>query len=368
MKYRQKPDLLQYQQDLANSLGSDVAKSIQLFNAEEKRYANLIELRSQIKSTSDKKKYKMIQEEIEDLCLVLRETRIALTKQLKENPKISHNTDKFQRDKMDLMDLLLRCVQELRDHRTFRSILRKVEEEKSNQLKLSELKSQEKLLRELVFNLQQQIFSEQNTLKNMVQEKRSEIAHIRQEIHLIKSCAAINSNFQRKESQANVAALWRDYQLRQRKVEAQIKELEERLKTEDIVCTETKEFLVRKTASLNDDYNKWEIKFNTDIKEMDDKIKHSSSEYNHLYEKLMLFRDRKDAEDAENQKKGEETRLLEEVNLKYQSSMMRQNLSAKVIQRIWKTYKLHCKTHYPEKKKDDTPSKSNGNKKKKNKN
>jgi hypothetical protein len=74
---------------------------------------------------------------------------------------------KVQRDRGDLYDLLLRCSHELRDKRTFHTIIHKVDEENASRLRLHQLKSREKSLREVVVKLKTQLEDEQNSFKRI---------------------------------------------------------------------------------------------------------------------------------------------------------------------------------------------------------
>ena len=61
-----------------------------------------------MKGMVNKAKYKDIQEEIQDVSRALRESTNNLVKNLKENPNVSGNLIKVQRDRIELRDLLQR--------------------------------------------------------------------------------------------------------------------------------------------------------------------------------------------------------------------------------------------------------------------
>ena len=228
--------MLAYSQDLTKTLGNDITKTMKNFTIQEQTYNNLLEQRAEIKTTTNKKRYKEIQFEIEDITRTMKDTNLLLTKTIKENPIIARNTTKVSRDRTDLIDLLLRFTQELRDHRTYKTILNKVDEELRATQRLQDLKLQEKSLREIVYNLQQRVQEEQTLSQTLNHNKKTEISQLRNGIRLIRTSASTNSTFLRKESHAQAAAMWRDYKLQEREMEIEVKECEERLKTEAIVC------------------------------------------------------------------------------------------------------------------------------------
>lgn len=335
---------MQHTNELSKSLGSpDITKSIHLFRLQEKQYNKLLEQRSEVKATANKKKYKEVQEEIQDLSRSIKESTNTLTRSLKENPAISSNMSKVNRDRNDLRDLLLRCTQELRDHRTFKTILVKVEEENRIQARLRDLKTNEKILRDTVYSLQQQLIDEQTDLSNVIQDKRTEISQLRAEIRAIKTTASLNSNFKRKESHAHVAAIWREYKLQQREMEIKLKDYDSQMKTEDIVYSETKDFLSRKTISLVNDLKKWDIKYEKDIGEIDEKIRKATHERNKLVEKLYVLQDRKEIEIKEEKEMIIKTAQESKLSLQNESVGMRQNIAARKIQNMLKLYIRHQK-------------------------
>lgn len=61
-----------------------------------------------MKGMINKAKYKDVQEEIQDVSRALRESTNNLVKNLKENPNVSGNLIKVQRDRIELRDLLQR--------------------------------------------------------------------------------------------------------------------------------------------------------------------------------------------------------------------------------------------------------------------
>lgn len=100
-----------------------------------------------MKGMVNKSKYKEIQEDIQDVSRLLTESTNNLVRNLKENPNVQGNLIKVQRDRTELYDLLLRCIQELRDRGTYNTIIHKVEEELNAKRRFDLLKSREKELK-----------------------------------------------------------------------------------------------------------------------------------------------------------------------------------------------------------------------------
>ena len=94
-----------------------------------------------MKGMVNKAKYKDVQEEIQDVSRALWESTNNLVKNLKENPNVSGNLIKVQRDRIELKDLLQRCAQELRDKGSYTAISLRVDEENAAQARLGHSQS-----------------------------------------------------------------------------------------------------------------------------------------------------------------------------------------------------------------------------------
>ena len=304
----------------------------------EHRYEELIEIRAAMKGMVNKNKYKEVQEEIQDVSRALRESTNNLVRNLKENPNVSGNLIKVQRDRTELYDLLLRCIQELRDRGTYHTIISKVDEENNARLRLQQLRSREKGLRDTVRSLEQHLNDEQTAYQRIVVDQKQAIAHLKDELLTIKGSSSSDAKFKRKESQAHAAAVWREFKMKERELEASLKSLEEKKQTEHVVYNETKEFLNRKNQQLAEDLLKWEQKYDDEVGEMDAKINRLTSERENLVEKLMKLRERKQEELDAEELRNAEGRQKEAARIAGEQLLKLQNASAKSIQRSLRTF------------------------------
>lgn len=332
------PDVLQHRDELSRFIGDEIFRTMAEQKVLEKRYEELIEQRAAMKGMVNKNKYKEVQEEIQDVSRALRESTNNLVRSLKENPNVSGNLIKVQRDRTELHDLLLRCNQELRDRGTFTTISHRVDEENNARLRLQNLKTREKVLREAVGNLQEQLKEEQRIFAKTVKEQRQAIAQLKDELQVIKGSASADTKFKRKESMASVSAIWREYKMKQRVLEDKLMELEEKLFTENIVSTETKNFLSQKHAFLVAEIAKWDAKYETDVNAIDLEISNLTSNRDDLLEKLAALKERKAQETmAEDTRKAAELYELEQANAK-KVLLKKQNRAARRIQKEMRNF------------------------------
>lgn len=332
------PDILQHRDELSKFIGDEISRTLTEQKHLEARYEQLVELRASMKGMVNKMKFKEIQDEIQDVSRALKESTNNLLRSLKENPNISGNLIKVQRDRNELNDVLMRCIQELRDRGTYVSVTSKVDEENSNKIKFQQLKSREKQLRELVISLQEALTEETKQFSHTTTEQKQSILQMKEELMKMKGHTTVDSKFRRKESLATVSAIWREYKHKEHSLELRVKQLEEKLHIENIVNSETKDFLSKKIATLQESISQWENKYDHEIGEVDGKISIMTTKRNNLLDKLSTLQSRY-AIDMENERKlqeeheAERKRILDEKGL-----FKRQNKCARTIQRTMRSY------------------------------
>ena len=332
------PDVLQHRDELSKFIGDEIKRTMDEQKSLEARYEELIEERAAMKGMHNKNKYKEVQEEIEDISRALKDSTNNLVRSLKENPNVSGNLIKVQRDRTELRDLLVRVNQELRDRGTYTAITYRVDEENAAQVRFNQLKTREKSLRDTVSNLQEQLTEEQRSFTKTTQDQKLAITSLKDELQSIKGSASTNTKFKRKESLAAVASYWRELKLKERVYEEQLAESEDKIQTESVVNSETKNFLLRKIKKLHQDVEYWDNKYDGDIEDMNRKIEHLTAAREQQLEQLEVLRARRQVElDAERELR-EEATLKAENARRDKALLKRQNIAAKVLQRELRGY------------------------------
>ena len=332
------PDILQHRDELSKFIGDEIARTLLEQKNLEKKYEELIEQRAVMKGMVNKNKYKEIQDEIQDVSRALRESTNNLVRSLKENPNISGNLIKVQRDRTELNDVLLRCIQELRDRGKYTTITHKVDEENNARIRFQQLKQREKSLRETVAKLKESLNEEQKAFQRTTTEQKQAIMQLKDELLQVKGSTSTDARFRRKESLASVSAIWREYKHKEHQLEMRLKDLEDKLHTENIVNNETKEFLMRKHASLSEQISQWDVKYEHDVGELDNEIANTTNKRNSLLEKLEQLQARR-AVDLENERiENEQKAIAKENDKKARKMLKRQNQASRVIQREMRAF------------------------------
>ena len=148
----------------------------------------------------------------------------------------------------------------------------------------------------------------------------------------------MDSRFKKKESLANVSSIYREYKLKERVFERKVKELEDKLQTEIVVHTETRDFFTRKILTIQDDMSSWEVRYEKEVGLKDDEIKNITLKRKKLLERLSILQNRKKLEilsDAEEKAK----KLADAEEQKKEKDLLkRQNNAARVIVREMRDY------------------------------
>ncbi len=291
-----------------------------------------------MKGMVNKNKYKEIQEEIQDVSRALRESTNNLVRSLKENPNISGNLIKVQRDRTELNDVLLRCIQELRDRGRYQTITHKVDEENNARIRFQQLKSREKGLRDAVARLKETLNEEQKAFQRTTTEQKQAILQLKEELLQVKGSTSTDARFRRKESLASVSAIWREYKHKEQQLEIRLKDLEDKLHTENIVNNETKEFLLRKQSTLSESVAQWDAKYEGEIGDMDNDIAVTTTKRNNLLEKLELLQARRQVDIAQELADAEALAAQKERERQEKLLVKKQNRASRTIQRELRSF------------------------------
>lgn len=332
------PDILQHRDELSKFIGDEIARTMAEQRRLEKRYEEMVEQRAAMKGMVNKSKYREIQEEIQDISRQLRESTNNLVRSLKDNPNVSGNLIKVQRDRTELYDILLRCIQELRDRGLYYTILNKVEEETNAKTRFQQLKTREKELRSVVMKLQETLNSEQKLFQRTTLEQKQAITQLKDELQVLKGSASTDTKFKRKESAAAVSAIWREFKHKERQLEAKLKDIEDKLKTEQLVNGQAESFLARKQQGLVRELEEWENKYVQDAGDLDSQINTVEMQRTALSSKLGYLKSRRQEELREAAlRKAEEESAKERQRLNIEQQN-RENRAAKTIQRELRRY------------------------------
>ena len=273
------PDVLQHRDELSKFVGDEISRIIHEQRQLEARYESLIAQRGALKGLANKSKYKEVQSEIQDVSRALRDSTKNLCRNLKDNPNISGNLLKIQRERQELIDILQRTLKELQETGTFNTLVTKVQEDKATQDRLHDIIQRERVMADAVRQLDKDLTQEKVDHQRQVSEQKTNITQLKEQLQSIKSKTTVDAKYFRKEAHAKTCSIMRLYRQDERAQEIKISDLTRKLEVENVVHDETTKFLRGKQKQLNEELEKWDKKYKTDYVQLEEQ-----------YEKLRLSR------------------------------------------------------------------------------
>ncbi|CAM9874578.1 unnamed protein product, partial [Choristocarpus tenellus] len=252
------PDVLQHRDELSKFVGDEISRIIQEQRQLEVRYEELIAQRGALKGLANKSRYKEVQNEIEEVSRALRESTKNLCRNLKDNPNISGNLLKIQRERTELIDLLNQTSKEMAEVRSFNALVSVVEEDRLAHSRQSELVRREKEATQAVKKLEIDLQAERSDHSRQATGHKATRAELKQTLMAVKSKITVDIKYSRKEHSARVSSLLRVCEQYERQLEGQVKELERRKDVETAVHGQTMKFLDVKRSQLQDGIDSWE--------------------------------------------------------------------------------------------------------------
>ncbi len=299
------PDVLQHRDELTAFVGGEISRIISEQRALENRYETLINERGALKGLANKTKYKAVQMEIQDVSHALRESTKSLCRNLKDNPNIAGNLVKIHRERTELIDILTSTIAELQETGLTDTLVSRINEDKSNQQNQKQILQKEKDTAAAVKQLDADLEAERAEHAQIVTEQREEMAVLKEQLTNIRTRASVDVRFQRAEANAKSASILRTFRQKEAAMEADIKELKEKLEVEKTVNTETTNFLKKKQADLRAKLEEWESKYTNDLEELTVKRNKLVSEREANLEVLVALKKRREQEIAEEKAKKE---------------------------------------------------------------
>eukprot|EP00698_Gefionella_okellyi_P011356 TRINITY_DN2989_c0_g1_i3.p1 TRINITY_DN2989_c0_g1~~TRINITY_DN2989_c0_g1_i3.p1 ORF type:complete len:284 (-),score=58.69 TRINITY_DN2989_c0_g1_i3:468-1319(-) len=239
------PDVTAQRDDLAEAVGSEIARIIDEQQALQQRYEILLGQRHQLKLAANKTKLAETQQEIEKVSKDLTQVTQALCRHIKENPNISENLKKIQRDRSDLIALLRKTVDELHVN-SMRSLKAAVDSEKQQQDALLETIARQKENQRMVEQLQKSLASEKADRRRDKDVRAATIAELKEKLAKLREESEMKTHMLKKETSAHLNAQQRLHAQRISELEEELAMVTRKLEIENRVTSESTKYLTRK--------------------------------------------------------------------------------------------------------------------------
>jgi DNA repair exonuclease SbcCD ATPase subunit len=280
------PNVLTQRDELSNILGDTVAQIIQQQKRSEQEYEELVKRRSELKSLSNKTRYKKNQERIQEKAQELKMLTTDLCKRLRESPNVSENLLKIQTQRSSLISIFDSFRTELLANRSFQGIAQKAESMKAAYDNMTQVILQEKEMQRQIEELNTNV---QRTEQDMQQRLERLEAQIKEQKELLMQKQSDNDaeKAQRDdERDARMAAAIKMNNLAASRLTKQLVAARRGLENERHVHNESMKFFSRSRSKIQQDTQERQEKYDKDttqeartLKGLTDRIDKATKEF-----------------------------------------------------------------------------------------
>jgi len=242
--------------ELTQFMGDEISRIIQEQRDLEKKYEELIAERGQLKGLCNKSQFKKVQDEIVQVAHRLKESNKSLCRNLKENPNVQGNLEKMKAERQLVQEWLEETMNDLLEM-SFANLVQKVDTERHEQERLTEVKRKEKEASNHVKALEAELARENIDHEKETKSANQEIKELKEELQKNKTISDIEFKFEEKKLRAREEALLRIHKQEEKTLKEELDALLSAEKMEKGVHEKANDFLEEKVADLFSDKSKW---------------------------------------------------------------------------------------------------------------
>jgi len=242
--------------ELTQFMGDEISRIIQEQRDLERRYEELIAARGKLKGLCNKANFMETQREIQDVAHRLKESNKSLCRNLKENPNVQGNLQKMQAERAQVQEWLEETKTDLIEM-SFQNLVAKVEAERREQERLSEVKKKEREASQTVKQLEAELQREYADHEKETKSANQEIKELKEELQKNKTISDIEFKFEEKKLRAREQALLRIHAQMEKKLIEELDQLMEAQDMESAVHDRAHGFLDERVESLQNQKETW---------------------------------------------------------------------------------------------------------------
>lgn len=234
----------------------------------EKQYAQLITQRSSLKGIANREERKKVEEDIATVSKSLKENTKKLCRLFKPNTNLDNDSEKVREERIQLMDILVKLLDDMKGGTTDRFI-GDLNMELDEQNRLAEYLAIEKDLSTKIKNLKGQIAEEAKEFEDLRKEKKSTIHNLKNEVTKAMTESHAKLRYERKVSETKVATHKRINAQKLKEVQKTKDDIIDLQKREDAVADKLNVYLKDEQVyndKLNKEFNEASEKLRTQIK------------------------------------------------------------------------------------------------------
>ncbi len=264
------------------------------------RYEALSQQRSKEQDTMSMEEQQKKEAELAAIQEKLKENTRKLSRNLKETPNESNNWKKIQTERAEIQNVLSNCLREMQNgllpqskykhmknpqfnypnspstqqrlEVSYELFFKKVKEEIKDRQMLQAIQEQEVMLNRIVKSLQNEVKKEKDLKKYEIEERNQKVNELVNQLRELKELTQEAKMKSEATDDAEFQCRRRLEQIELRELEQELLEEEMKLKIEEKVYNQTKEFLEKRNATLRQTGSEWKNKSDKEIEEMRQKL------------------------------------------------------------------------------------------------
>ncbi|KAH0789051.1 IQ motif, EF-hand binding site [Histomonas meleagridis] len=325
------PNVITQRDELSNILGDTVSQLIDEQKKKELHYEQLIKQRSELKSLSNKTRYKQNQEEIEKQARELQDLTRDLCRRLRESPNVSENLLKIQNERSALISLFEAFREDLLQNKSFQWIAQWTNDRKSKYETMMQIIQTDKQMQKQIEDLSTSIQKTEQDMKTRIESLDTQIKEQKEQLIQIQSHNDAEKAQRDDERNAHLAAVAKMNQLSQSALTKQMRDAKMMLENEHRVHSETLAYFNRRRTKISEMSQEWQQKYEsetklkkTELRELTDRIEKATKEYEELKPKkeeaeqqLKLELERSKQRAKQNEILAEQKAFMDKVKLLY---------------------------------------------------
>lgn len=344
------------------SKGKDVYQLMVNQKELEDKYETLMLRRSQLGGLQNKSKYIANQAELKLVSAALRDSRVSIVHNLRDQPTTLSNIQKIQKDRAELQELLTRTGADMNDKSSFQPLVDDVNARVEHQRMFKETQLQHEKTRETLKALEVTMRAERDVFGKSIDEKNAEISALTGELKHLKKVSALTLKFEKDTEQAKQETTKRMNQLEIDRTKDVIDSVGEASALDSMVHEETVTFLIKQKDQLDQLYDRWNDRYGKEIEDSAKTIAEMESNHDADAATLSEFQSRWEDDSGVKtfERDEKKLRLTEDKNKKQLLQVM--NMAQA---RVAFFYRVYTRKAGGGKKKKKGGSKKKGSKKKK---
>lgn len=293
--------------ELTQFMGDEISRIIQEQRDLERKYEELIAARGQLKGLCNKAKFMDTQREIQDVAHRLKESNKSLCRNLKENPNVQGNLLKMQAERAQVQEWLEETKTDLIEM-SFQNLVAKVDAERREQERLSEVKKKEREASQTVKQLESELQREHADHEKETKLANQEIKELKEELQKNKTISDIEFKFEEKKLRAREQALLRIHAQMEKKLCEELEELLRAQEMEQSVHERAHNFLENKLHSLQHQKDQWQKDYDREVSDREVELDLLQGRRTSGYQELKELEEKRTAEAEEHKAKENEMR------------------------------------------------------------